>query len=361
MRVVVVGAGSAGLGAAAVLREAGVEVVLLEARDRTGGRVHRQRMHRNLLKQSHNHKDNHNHSHSVCDHASVGDGGSSGTESIEKGESETETGTETEGDGDLFVEVSMGANWIHGLLPSNPMYATAVAMGLQLLPTSTDDEPGDDVLLFDWGGRGGGGGSGGSGGGVSSGDGGDSGDSGEGGDSGGGSELVSASEYAAAVRRFEFMQEHVWEAAMAAQRGQGQGHWQGQEQGQLQGIGQVQGMGQGQGMGHGGLLLGSSLQQAFAAALAASETLLAPTVPALGNSDSESESESASVTGSGSGSASASDSDSSDWGHFGPCPPAQRRILRWMQDRVGISTAAPVGRAALHCYAEGDSDGQDGK
>ncbi|MGA1213783.1 MAG: FAD-dependent oxidoreductase, partial [Solirubrobacterales bacterium] len=39
-KVVVVGAGMAGLGAARTLREAGCRVVVVEARDRIGGRVH---------------------------------------------------------------------------------------------------------------------------------------------------------------------------------------------------------------------------------------------------------------------------------------------------------------------------------
>ena len=39
MRVAVVGAGFAGLAAADVLAAAGVDVVVLEARDRVGGRV----------------------------------------------------------------------------------------------------------------------------------------------------------------------------------------------------------------------------------------------------------------------------------------------------------------------------------
>ncbi|KPV42111.1 hypothetical protein SE17_44510 [Kouleothrix aurantiaca] len=37
--IVVIGAGAAGLGAARALADAGRQVVLLEARDRTGGRV----------------------------------------------------------------------------------------------------------------------------------------------------------------------------------------------------------------------------------------------------------------------------------------------------------------------------------
>lgn len=44
MRVVVVGSGMAGLGAAAALRAAGTEVVVVEARDRIGGRVHTSRL-----------------------------------------------------------------------------------------------------------------------------------------------------------------------------------------------------------------------------------------------------------------------------------------------------------------------------
>ncbi|MBN2840882.1 MAG: FAD-dependent oxidoreductase, partial [Coriobacteriia bacterium] len=40
MKVVVIGAGIAGLSAAQRLKAAGAEVVVLEARDRVGGRVH---------------------------------------------------------------------------------------------------------------------------------------------------------------------------------------------------------------------------------------------------------------------------------------------------------------------------------
>jgi len=39
-RVVVVGAGIAGLAAASTLRQAGIDAVVLEARDRVGGRLH---------------------------------------------------------------------------------------------------------------------------------------------------------------------------------------------------------------------------------------------------------------------------------------------------------------------------------
>jgi monoamine oxidase len=44
MRVVVVGAGLAGLAAADALRRAGADVVVVEARDRVGGRVFSKRL-----------------------------------------------------------------------------------------------------------------------------------------------------------------------------------------------------------------------------------------------------------------------------------------------------------------------------
>jgi monoamine oxidase len=40
MRVIIIGAGAAGLAAARELSAAGVETVVLEARDRVGGRIH---------------------------------------------------------------------------------------------------------------------------------------------------------------------------------------------------------------------------------------------------------------------------------------------------------------------------------
>jgi len=39
-KVIIIGAGMAGAAAARTLKEAGCEVVVLEARDRTGGRIH---------------------------------------------------------------------------------------------------------------------------------------------------------------------------------------------------------------------------------------------------------------------------------------------------------------------------------
>lgn len=39
-KVIIIGAGPAGLAAASSLKRAGVEIVVLEARDRIGGRVH---------------------------------------------------------------------------------------------------------------------------------------------------------------------------------------------------------------------------------------------------------------------------------------------------------------------------------
>ncbi len=43
MSTLVIGAGTAGIAAAAVLRAAGERVIVLEARDRIGGRVHTDR------------------------------------------------------------------------------------------------------------------------------------------------------------------------------------------------------------------------------------------------------------------------------------------------------------------------------
>ena len=49
-----------------------------------------------------------------------------------------------------MVLIYLGANWVHGLDPKvNPMYKYAQHLNLSLHPTSPDDYPGDDVLLFD--------------------------------------------------------------------------------------------------------------------------------------------------------------------------------------------------------------------
>lgn len=109
-RVVVIGAGASGIGAARTLSAAGAEVIVLEGRDRIGGRMKKHCLTKNLI-------------------------GSS------------ETGAEH------FVNIQLGANWIHGMEPTNPMFEVAQKLGLELHQTSSDDDPGDDVILFDSGPR----------------------------------------------------------------------------------------------------------------------------------------------------------------------------------------------------------------
>jgi hypothetical protein len=53
------------------------------------------------------------------------------------------------------VVVQLGANWIHGLHDSNPLFTTAQALQLDLFETSSDNAPGNDVCLFDVGDGGG--------------------------------------------------------------------------------------------------------------------------------------------------------------------------------------------------------------
>lgn len=105
--VIVIGAGASGLGAARALFEAGYTPIILEARDRIGGRVHNTIMYPNLHENEEISRDN-------------------------------------------YIHVPLGANWIHGLREDmNPMYSFAKKLNLLLQPTSSDDAPGEDVLLFD--------------------------------------------------------------------------------------------------------------------------------------------------------------------------------------------------------------------
>lgn len=105
-RVVIIGAGVSAIGAARTLRDAGVKPILLEARNRIGGRLLAHELTQNLSN----------------------DGSKS----------------------DARVTVQLGANWIHGLdAVMNPLFKLAQKLDLKLHQTSPDDEPGDDVLLFD--------------------------------------------------------------------------------------------------------------------------------------------------------------------------------------------------------------------
>mmetsp|Transcript_39648 Transcript_39648/g.78924 ORF Transcript_39648/g.78924 Transcript_39648/m.78924 type:complete len:726 (+) Transcript_39648:112-2289(+) len=108
MRVIIIGAGASGIGAARTLSAAGAEVIVLEGRDRIGGRMKKHSLTKNLIPSS-------------CIGA------------------------------EHYVNIQLGANWIHGMEPSNPMFMVAQKLKLELHQTSSDDEPGDDVILFDSG------------------------------------------------------------------------------------------------------------------------------------------------------------------------------------------------------------------
>lgn len=115
LKVVIVGAGPAGIGAARLLNRIGIETTILEATDRIGGRVRSTVLPNNLQSQR-----------VYADH--------------EEGKEEIEQDSCT---------VHLGANWIHGLDEFNPMYCVAKKLGLTLHETSSDDEPGEDVLIMD--------------------------------------------------------------------------------------------------------------------------------------------------------------------------------------------------------------------
>lgn len=105
--VVIVGAGITGISAARTFYELSpnTKVIILEARNRYGGRVSDHLLTRNL--------------------------------------------TSADETGDTTVKINPGANWIHGLCESNPIYQFARILNLALHETSSDNCPGDDILLFD--------------------------------------------------------------------------------------------------------------------------------------------------------------------------------------------------------------------
>jgi hypothetical protein len=119
IRAVIIGAGPSGIGAARTLFQAGIDPIILEARDRIGGRMWSTTLTPNL--QNAKRKNS-------C------------------------SSRDSEGEEDVEVTIQLGANWIHGLSSEfNPMFERAKLLNLPLHPTTSDDEPGDDVILFDSG------------------------------------------------------------------------------------------------------------------------------------------------------------------------------------------------------------------
>ena len=107
--IIVIGAGISGISAAQNLRNNSLTVTLVEARKRAGGRIHRLKMNPNLVSK----------------------------EYLEKMNSPE-------------ILVQLGANWLHNTdEQSNPLFSVARFRKLALQQTSSDDNPGMDVLLFD--------------------------------------------------------------------------------------------------------------------------------------------------------------------------------------------------------------------
>jgi polyamine oxidase len=113
--VLVLGAGPAGISAAKTLIESGITPIILEARERIGGRVCPGKLRKNLV-------------------------------AIRSPSNDADDTNNDEEE----LKIQLGANWIHGLDPEyNPIHTFVRELNLTLHENSSDDEPGDDVLLFD--------------------------------------------------------------------------------------------------------------------------------------------------------------------------------------------------------------------
>ena len=196
--VLVIGAGIAGISAARVLYENHVHTVVLEAQNRVGGRVKSAKLTRNLLRS----RSNPELSNEVNDASgedqrkglinmdpnaqggqsvdfdaiatnemeldkkekrSKGKGGGSVYKIIVDDKDREENGGDdysgefednNENDEiEPYIFIELGPNWIHGLSEElNPLLNVSKHLGLRLQPTSSDDEPGDDVKLYSSGG-----------------------------------------------------------------------------------------------------------------------------------------------------------------------------------------------------------------
>jgi monoamine oxidase len=116
-KVIVIGAGGAGIGAGRVLIDNNIDFVILEARNRIGGRLVEGILSNNLA----------------------------------ANENDSLHGRSDENESKLDeITISLGPNWLHGLDERfNPLTKVAKQLNFQVFLTSSDDEPGDDVLLYD--------------------------------------------------------------------------------------------------------------------------------------------------------------------------------------------------------------------
>lgn len=101
--VIIIGAGSAGIGACLSLKYKNIHSIILESTSCIGGRIKQVKLTKNLINES-------------CNN---------------------------------YVMVDIGANWLHEMTADNIFYTLAKRMNLKLYKTSSDNNPSDDIILYD--------------------------------------------------------------------------------------------------------------------------------------------------------------------------------------------------------------------